>query len=91
MKFKLLTFIVVLITLAACSGGGGSDSIPLPVIADPNVIGTDIAQSATQTAAGSSIFVKRIVLAGDKDMDEALVDGNAELASSETDEPDPSV
>lgn len=86
LKMKCLLIAIVPLALAACSSGES-----VAVNTDPNVAGTDIPTSATATGEGASVFVKRIVLAGDKDTDDALVDGNVVLAVSETDEPDPSI
>ena len=86
-NMKWLLVGLVPMAIAACSGGDLTVTQPI----DPNIAGTDIPTSATTTGIGASIFVKQIVLAGDKDADEALVDGNAMLAVSETDEPDSSI
>ena len=87
MKSKLLALLIVPVLAAACSSGDATAPAP----SDPNLAGTDIQGSAIQTSDGASVFVKRIVLAGDKDTEDTVVDGNAALASSETDEPDASV
>lgn len=86
MNMKYLLVALVPLALAACSSG---DSVA--VNTDPNVAGTDIPTSATASSEGASVFVKRIVLAGDKDTDEAVVDGSVVLAVSETDDPDASI
>lgn len=85
-KMKYVLVALVPVVLAACGGGNS-----VAVNPDPNVAGTDIPTSATTTGEGASNFVKRIVLAGDKDMDEPVVDGNVVLAVSETEDPDPSI
>jgi hypothetical protein len=73
------------LSLAACGGGGGSSSP-----ADPLVAGTDIPVSATETMAGVVSFAN-LTLVGKDESSDPLVIGDAALASSETEEPDPSV
>lgn len=85
-KMKYLLIALLPVVVAACSSG---DSVA--VNADPNIAGTDIPGSATVTGEAASIFVKSIVLAGNKDADDPIVDGNVVLAVSETDDPDPSI
>lgn len=70
--------------LAACGGGGGS----LPV--DPLVSGTDIPVSATTSSAAAFAFVNGLASSPDNTA-EPLTVGDATLATSDTDEPDPSV
>ena len=74
--------------LTAC-GGGGSSSPPVTVT-DPPVAGTDIPLSATTSSAGAIAFVKLVASANSNTAD-PLVTGDAVLATSETDEPDPGV
>jgi hypothetical protein len=69
-------------SLAACGGGG--DSAP----ADPFVAGTQVPQSATQSADGSFAFASQSGAAQDN-TGEPLVLGDAALGKSETDEPKP--
>ena len=72
--------------LAACGGGGG-DSAPPPT--DP-VAGTQVPASASASAAGAFTFVRDTAATSDNSA-EPLVVGDATLATSETDEPDPGV
>jgi hypothetical protein len=72
--------------LAACGGGGGGNAGP----ADPTVAGSDVPLSATTSSAGAFAFVKSVAAARD-DTATPLVVGDAVLATSETDEPDPGV
>ncbi|HSV46006.1 MAG TPA: hypothetical protein VLJ58_09465 [Ramlibacter sp.] len=71
--------------LAACGGGGGGSD---PV--DPLVSGTDVPNSATTSAAGALAFARSVAASSDNSA-EPLVLGDAVLATSETDEPDPSI
>jgi hypothetical protein len=75
--------------LAAC---GDSSSLPAPVAppAPPPVVTTEIPASATTSSAGAFTFVKAEASAN-KDTAEPLLDADSVLASSDTDEPDPSV
>jgi hypothetical protein len=75
--------------LAAC---GDSSSLPAPVTppAPPPPITTEIPVSATTSSAGAFTFVNSEAGAS-KDTAEPLLDGDSVLASSDTDEPDPSV
>jgi hypothetical protein len=75
--------------LAAC---GDSSSLPAPVAppAPPPVVTTEIPTSATTSSAGAFTFVKSEASAV-KDTAEPLLDADSVLASSDTDEPDPSV
>jgi hypothetical protein len=63
---------------------------PAPV-PPPVVAGTDIPLTAVASSVASTEFVKGVVNAGPQDMAEGLVVGDAALATSESDEPDPSV
>ena len=74
--------------LAACGGGGGGS--PPVAMTDPPVAGTDIPLSATTSSAGALAFVK-LVASSDNTTADPLVTGDAVLATSETDEPDPGV
>jgi hypothetical protein len=73
--------------LAACGGGGGGAA---PTVADPPLAGTDVPTSATATPAGALAFVKRIAAATGNDAEPIAV-GDAVLATSDTDEPDPDI
>jgi hypothetical protein len=72
--------------LAAC-GGGGSGDAPAPP-ADPIVTGTDVPRSATESASGAFVFVNATASTV-SESSEPLVLGDATLATSETDEPQP--
>ena len=73
--------------LAACGGGGGGGGDPVPT--DP-VAGTQVPASATTSSAGAFTFVRDTAGTSDNSA-EPLVVGDATLATSETDEPDPGV
>ena len=72
--------------LAACGGGGG-DGGTAPT--EP-VAGTQVPASATTSSAGAFTFVRDTGGSSDNSA-EPLVVGDAVLATSETDEPDPSI
>ena len=101
LKHSSLTLVVASMLVAAC---GTSDDplptptptpVPAPMPAPPPppavVAGTDIPLTAVASSQASTDFVKGIVTAGAQDMAEGLVVGDATLASSDADEPDPSV
>jgi hypothetical protein len=69
----------------ACSGG---TSEPPPT--DPLIAGTEVPTSATTSSPGAIAFVKATA-ATSSDTAEPFAVGDAVLATSETDEPDPSV
>jgi hypothetical protein len=71
--------------LAACGGGNSSSPAATPLVA-----GTDIPVAATETTAAAISFANLTVASSD-DTTEPLAVGEAALATSETDEPDPSV
>ena len=76
--------------LAACGGGGGGDS-PAPTPGTPSgpVAGeSQVPVSATQSAQGAFSFVSSVAAAPDNAA-EPLVLGEASLATSDTDEPQP--
>ncbi len=87
MKSILLKSSSLLIAMSALalSGCGSSGNSAAPLVA-----GTDIPVSATETTAGVVSFANLSVANGG-DTDEPLVVGDAALAASDTDEPDPSV
>ncbi len=72
--------------LAACGGGGGGGA------ASPEtpVAGTDVPLSATTSAAGALAFVRSLAASSDNTAAPITV-GDATLATSETDEPDPGI
>jgi hypothetical protein len=87
MKFtKLISTSVVIALCAVTLSGCGNDGTP----AVAYVAGTDIPVTATETPAGLVSFANLSVAGGD-DSAEPFVVGDAVLATSETDEPDPSV
>jgi hypothetical protein len=81
LKASLLALTAVIVT--ACGGGSGTT-------VEPVVAGTDVPVTATETTAAVISFANLSVSKG-TDGDEPLQVGEAALASSETDEPDPSV
>jgi hypothetical protein len=74
------------VLLAACGGGGGG----APVATDPPVAGTDVPASATSSSAGALAFVRSVAAASDNTAAPITV-GDAVLATSDTDEPDPGI
>jgi hypothetical protein len=75
------------------SGGGGGGGGPAPATfdSDPNMMsGTDVPLSATTSSAGAMEFVKRLA-ATSANKAEPIRVGDAVLATSNTDEPDPGV
>ena len=84
LKVSRLGLVVGIILLAAC-GSGGNDSP-----SDPLVSGTDVPSSATTSSASAFTFVNATAATG-SDTAEPLAVGDVTLATSETDEPDPSI
>jgi hypothetical protein len=86
--------------LAGCGGGYGGDSgantaggggAGPTFNSDPNMVsGTDVPLSATTSSAGAMEFVKRVAATSD-DKAEPIRVGDAVLATSNTDEPDPAI
>ena len=77
--------------LAACGDGGSLPGAGGPIAeVDPKISGTDVPTSATTSAAGAFTFVKTVVESS-ADAQEPLVLGDAVLATTDTEEPDPSV
>jgi len=74
--------------LAACGGGSGDGAPTGPV--PPGSAGTDVPASATTSSAGAFAFVKSVAATSD-DTALPLAVGDAALAASDTDEPDPGV
>jgi hypothetical protein len=71
-------------------GGGGGGGVPT-VDTDNNMMNaTDVPLSATTSSAGAMEFVKRMAATSD-DSAEPIRVGNAVLATSDTDEPDPAI
>ena len=85
----LLALGAATVLLAAC---GDSSSLPAPAAppAPPPPITNEIPASATTSAAGAFTFVNSVASAS-QDAAEPLLDADAVLATSDTDEPDPSV
>lgn len=73
--------------LAACGGGGGGDAVVAP---PPVAVTTEVPSSATTSSAGAFTFVNDLAATSDNTA-EPLVVGDATLATSETDEPDPRI
>ena len=103
-RFASLCFVCA--ALAGCGGGGyGGDSgadaggggssgggggVPTPN-SDPNLMSaTDVPLSATTSSAGAMEFVKRVAATSDNKAEPIRV-GDAVLATSNTDEPDPAI
>lgn len=72
--------------LTACGGGASGASGAAPVADD----GTDVPRSAMSSVAGAIAFMKSVGASGD-DTASPLRVGDAVLATSETDEPDPGI
>jgi hypothetical protein len=81
-----------LLLLAACGGGGDGGTAPPPAGGGgPDVVaGTQVPTSATTSSAGAFAFANATASATDNTAEPIEV-GAAVLATSETDEPDPSV
>jgi hypothetical protein len=73
--------------LSAC-GGGSDDAAVTPT--DPLVAGTEVPQSATTSSTAAFAFVQGVAANRDETAS-PLVVGDAVLATSDTDEPDPGV
>lgn len=69
--------------VTACGGGGGGEIASGP----PTVSGTDVPLSATQDSHAATQFVASV--AAKSDSSDPIVVGDATLATSETDEPEP--
>lgn len=85
----LLALGAATVLLAAC---GDSSSLPAPATppAPPPVVTTEIPTTATTSSAGAFTFVNSVASTS-QDTAEPLLDADSVLASSDTDEPDPSV
>ncbi len=68
--------------LAACSNG-----VDIPA----TVSGSDVPVAATMDSGAALLFVKQIVLAGDKNEEEPIQVSGVSLAESESQEPDESI
>lgn len=71
--------------LAAC--GGGTEVAPLPSL-PPVIANSDVPVTATQSAQGAMAFVGTVVADENANGDGLRIDA-ADLATSETDEPEP--
>ena len=72
-------------------GGGGGGTAPATLDSDPNTMSaTDVPLSATTSSAGAMEFVKRVAATSDNSAEPIRV-GDAVLATSDTDEPDPAI
>lgn len=74
------------VLLAACGDGS---SLPAPITPPTMTMTTEIPASATTSSAGAFTFVN-LVASTSQDTAEPLLDGDSVLATSDTDEPDPS-
>jgi hypothetical protein len=72
--------------LAACGGGGGGSS----AVPDAPGPATGVPAAATTSSAGALAFVKAVAASGDSSA-EPIPLGDAVLAASDTDEPDPGI
>jgi hypothetical protein len=73
--------------LAACGGGSGDGGSAMPPAADR---GTDIPLEATTSSAAAVAFVKTVTASSDNTSEPIRI-GDATLATSDADEPDPGV
>jgi len=73
--------------LAACGGGSGDGGSAMPPTADR---GSDIPLEATTNSAAAVAFVKTVAATSDNTSEPIRV-GDATLATSDVDEPDPGV
>lgn len=73
--------------LSACGGGGDGG---LPAVPDPLVGGTDVPASATSSSTAAVAFVRSLAAGRDESAVPINV-GNAVLATSDTDEPEPGI
>lgn len=85
----------LVLVLSACGGGSSSlPDVPLPTPSVPPVItlvpGTEIPVGATATAAAATAFVASVAANADN-TSEPLAVGDASLAVTDTEEPDPAV
>jgi hypothetical protein len=74
--------------LAACGGGSGDGGSAMPPPSADR--GTDIPLEATTSSAAALAFVKTVAAASDNTAEPIRV-GDATLATSDSDEPDPGV
>lgn len=74
--------------LAGCGGGGGGGGSS-PVL-DPGGPGSGVPTAATTSSAAALAFVKALAATGDNSA-EPIPLGDAVLATSDTDEPDPGI
>ena len=85
----------MVLILSACGGGSSSlPDAPVPTPSVPPVItlvpGTEIPVGATATAAAATAFVSSVAANADNTSDPLTV-GDASLAVTDTEEPDPAV
>jgi hypothetical protein len=77
-------------TLLVCASlllGACSNGVDVPA----TVSGTEVPVTATTDSAAALLFVKQIVLAGDKNDEEPIQVGSVSLAQGESQEPDESI
>ncbi|TWO68891.1 hypothetical protein FN976_21065 [Caenimonas sedimenti] len=84
-RSRLLPAMVIAGPLLVACGGGGGDSGPALVA------GTDVPVTATNTSTEAISFVQQQRTLTGADSAEPITLGEAKLATSETDEPDPSI
>ena len=77
--------------LVACGDSGGLPGATQPPQASIFVDGTEVPLTSTASAVGATDFIKSIVAAGGNESNDPLVDGNALLAVSESDDPDQTI
>lgn len=75
------------LSLAGCGGGGGPAPAPVP---DPGGPATGVPAAATTSSAAALAFVKSLAASGDNSAEPVPL-GDAMLATSDTDEPDPGI
>ena len=84
-KVTCLSLAASAVLLAGCGGGGGGVAN-----LDTPSMGSDALSSAAASSAGALAFVKSVAAATD-DAAEPIAIGDATLAASDTDEPDPDI
>ncbi len=86
----LIALGAAMVMLIACGDGSSLPPTGAAPPSTPTASTTDIPVSATTSAQGAFKFVN-LAASSPQDTAEPLVDGDAVLAMSDTDEPDPSV
>jgi len=83
---RIAGLVGVAVLLSACGGGGGDSAVPI----DPPVAGSDVPLSATTSSAAALAFVRTVAATSDNTATPITV-GDATLATSDTDEPEPGI